>query len=291
MTNDFGKRVYPVIRYLFDLLAQIRERRLTTRPELVAAELRTLLGQFDVQGSRRIDYQLARAALVYWIDELLVNSPWEQAIYWSDHTLERSYFDARERAWRFFEKAEAARGLDNLDALETYYLCACFGFRGVYRDASAGQGRVAAKDSGDTWDEEQDSSESASAAKSADQPPADDDWWGNDDISKTWGIGGDDNSQSLIADVLNDASLAKGPLPLSAARRNAATFEEWIDSVYRQLAPAPQPPYVPAQPPSSLGPAAPLGGRSARAATTLMVVLAFGLTIVLWIALLYQKSA
>jgi type IV/VI secretion system ImpK/VasF family protein len=298
MTNDFGQRVYPVIRYVLDLLRTIRGGRSTPDPQLAAAELRTLLAQFDVQGPRRTEYQLARSALIYWADEVLVNSTWEYADYWSNHTLERSYFDARERASRFFEKAEVARGLENLDALETFYLCACFGFKGVYRDDGFRASSAPAKaDSGDTWEEEQAAAEAASGQTATASAPSDqasevngDDWWENDDALKTWGIGGVELSESLLENLPGDMSVMKAPLAQRTRETQTATFQEWLESVYRQLAPAAQPPFAPANSPSDLGTATPLSGRSARVGSALMLALAGGLMLVLWIVLLYRTE-
>lgn len=293
MTNEFGQRVYPVIRYVFDLLSEIRGGRQTSDPQSVATELRTLLAQFDVQGTRRKEYYLARSALVYWIDEVLVNSDWEYAEHWNNHTLERSYFDARERAWRFFEKAEAARSQENLDALEAFYLCVCFGFKGIYREDQR-EARREKTDVGDTWDPEQ-------SDDAAPDPSADDagdeaaqslvkkkksDWWdseeeGANEGMMTWGLGGDELSESMIGDIGNDASAFKAPLPKRTKQKMAATFQEWVDSVYRQLAPAVQPPFAPENPPSELGNAKPLSGRPALTTGATMLIMGFGLFVVL----------
>lgn len=299
MTNEFGQRVYPIIRYVLDLLSAIRSGRTTPDPQLISTQLRTLLAQFDVKGQHRVDYHLARAALVYWIDEVLVNAPWDNADFWSNHTLERSYFDSRERAWRFFEKAESARSLENLDALETFYLCACFGFKGVYRDeGTRSAGDSAPPGSGDTWDEEQEQAAGAAKGDAAGAPaatdaagPGDGGWWDSEeDAMQTWGIGGDDVTESLVDDLLRDASAVRAPLSQRARETQAATFQEWIDSVYRQLAPSPQPPYSPRNSPLELGHAGPLSGRSSRGAATLMLVLASLLFAGLWITILYRAA-
>jgi type IV/VI secretion system ImpK/VasF family protein len=305
MTNDFGQRVYPVIRYVSDLLSDIRGGRTPADPQSVATELRTLLAQFDVQGERRKEYYLARSALVYWIDEVLVNSDWEYAGYWNNHTLERSYFDARERAWRFFEKAEAARSLENLDALETFYLCACFGFKGIYRDDQRQPRKEKPEQTGDTWDP--DNAPDAPPVAPSDEADEDgagrktrakkkSDWWDSDEGEEnagmmTWGIGGDEMSESMIGDIAGDASVLKAPLPKRTRQNQAATFQEWLDSVYRQLAPMVQPPFAPANPPSELGTAKPLAGRPAFVTASTLLILGFGLCVVLVILGLVRTAA
>jgi type IV/VI secretion system ImpK/VasF family protein len=303
MTNDFGQRVYPVIRTVSDLLAEIRAGNASVDPQTVATELRTMLAQFDVQGERRKEYYLARSALVYWIDEVLVNSDWEYANYWNNHTLERSYFDSRERAAKFFEKAEAARSLDNLDALETFYLCACFGFKGVYRDEKRESGGDKGRaNTGDTWDPDQKTDVAVAA-----QPAADDaaraekkkksDWWDSEEEGdanegmKTWGLGGDDVAESMGGDAMADLSAMRAPLPKRTKQNQAATFQEWIDSVYRQLAPAVQPPFAPANPPAELGSAKPLSGRPALVTAATLLILGFGVCVILLIVGLAKQAS
>lgn len=295
MTNEFGQRVYPVIRHVLNVLSEIRQEDSSPDPQLVATELRTLLAQFDVQGGRRKEYLLARSALVYWIDEVLVNSDWEYAGYWSNNTLERSYFDSRERAFQFFQKAEAARSLENLDTLETFFLCACFGFEGVYRDGEvAVHGDSKSLSAEDTWDPDQEppgessrEPEADASGQAADTTPkkkdkGGSDWWDSDEADDqgmmTWGLGADEMSESLIG----DASEVRAPLP-TRTKNQAATFQEWIDSVYQQLAPTVQPPYVPENSPTDLGQAGPLTGRPALVTAATLLIAGFGLCVILLI--------
>jgi type VI secretion system protein ImpK len=83
------------------------------------------------------DYELARHALVYWIDEVLINSPWRHAMEWRQRILEWDLYQERLRADRFYEKAQEAEALASTDPLEVYYLCVALGFRGRYVDSPA----------------------------------------------------------------------------------------------------------------------------------------------------------
>src|SRR5262249_53528511 len=83
------------------------------------------------------DFELAKHALVYWVDEILINSPWKHAMEWRQHILEWDIYQERLRADRFYEKAHEAEALANTDPLETYYLCVALGFRGRYADSPA----------------------------------------------------------------------------------------------------------------------------------------------------------
>jgi type VI secretion system protein ImpK len=97
------------------------------------------------QASRTTDYDLARCALVYWIDEMLtLHWPLPYAEEFRAVCLELHYTDLKalkvlsplkhDRAvdgpYRFFDVAEIAKAREGPDALETFYLCAALGFRG-----------------------------------------------------------------------------------------------------------------------------------------------------------------
>ncbi|CAK9081108.1 Type VI secretion system baseplate component TssK1 [Durusdinium trenchii] len=82
------------------------------------------------------DFSLAKSAMVYWIDELLVNSDWTYASQWRDNPLEREIYGSRNRAWKFFENADYARSLESTDALEVFGQCVALGFQGIYRSES-----------------------------------------------------------------------------------------------------------------------------------------------------------
>ena len=82
------------------------------------------------------DFELAKHALVYWIDEVLINSRWDQATEWRQHILEWDVYHERLRADRFYEIANDAETLAGTDPLETFFLCVALGFRGRYADHS-----------------------------------------------------------------------------------------------------------------------------------------------------------
>jgi hypothetical protein len=94
----------------------------------------------------------------------------------------------------------------------------------------------------------------------------------------------------MIGDAAADISTFKAPLPKRTRQNQAATFQEWIDSVYRQLAPAVQSPFSPENPPSELGNAKPLVGRPALSTATTMLVFGLTLLVSLVIAKLIRDS-
>lgn len=134
MNDAFAARVYPTILYVLDLRDRITTRRgREPNPTDELPRLKQYLGQLDSRGADQRDFELAKSALVYWIDEMLVNSDWSHASFWRDNTLERDLFDSRDRAWKFFDNAKSARSLGRPDALEVYFLAAALGFEGIYR--------------------------------------------------------------------------------------------------------------------------------------------------------------
>ena len=57
--------------------------------------IRGLLEQAGAILGTGIDWDLARYALCSWIDEVLVDSPWEGAESWSNNVLEMELFNTR----------------------------------------------------------------------------------------------------------------------------------------------------------------------------------------------------
>ena len=133
MTPEFARAVDPVFLYIIDLLDRISsdeavsapDERVRIRGELDRAE--AVLGQSD-------DWMLAKYALVTWIDEVLIEAPWEAAGYFKNNKLEFEVFHSADAYVEFYRKAQEATGLRKKDALEVYYVCVIMGFRGLYRD-------------------------------------------------------------------------------------------------------------------------------------------------------------
>ena len=72
------------------------------------------------------EWQLARNALVFWTDEVLVR----HADDWEDYVLEQEYDRECNRAWRYYVEAEKALETGNADLAEVFYLTSVLGFDG-----------------------------------------------------------------------------------------------------------------------------------------------------------------
>ncbi|MGZ0171310.1 MAG: DotU family type IV/VI secretion system protein [Planctomycetales bacterium] len=135
MGEEFNVKVFAILHYVLKLRNNLEEG-VAVEFEPVKMGMLRLLGQFNVSGAMSSHYELARAALVFWTDEVLINSQWVYAERWRNSPLELELYGTRQRAWRFFELAEQARSLTGTDVLEVFALCAASGFRGIYRNSN-----------------------------------------------------------------------------------------------------------------------------------------------------------
>ncbi len=136
MTPEFSRVVDPVFLHVLKLLERIEQGQ-TPEPDFERQKLHSLLSDMEAKAGSD-DGQLGRRALVYWIDEVLIDASWPHASWWADHILEFELLGTNEGATLFFSDAERARSSPNLrNALEVYYLCVVLGFRGIYRDENA----------------------------------------------------------------------------------------------------------------------------------------------------------
>lgn len=133
MTPKFAQAVDPVYLHVLDLLDRIsRGEKVNVQEE--RTRITALLDQAEaVVGSGR-EWELASYALVAWIDEMLVETPWDGQQWWTNNVLEVDVFSTRLSNEQFYTWAQEASTLNRRDALEVYYVCVVLGFRGLYRD-------------------------------------------------------------------------------------------------------------------------------------------------------------
>jgi type VI secretion system protein ImpK len=138
MTPEFSQVVDPVFLYVLDLLEQIEQgRRVDKGQESWEEErirIRSLIDNAEAKLGRRDDWELAKYALVSWIDEMLIEAPWPGRDWWTENALEVAYYTDRTAYISFYMNAGQAAKLSKRDALEVYYVCVVLGFRGVYRN-------------------------------------------------------------------------------------------------------------------------------------------------------------
>jgi len=136
MTPEFAEAIDRVFLHVLGLLEQIshdeepsaKEEQLRIRGWLDQAEGRL--------GSGR-DWELAKYGIVSWIDEVMIDAPWNGARWWNENKLETEIYNTNDREWKFYSEAKEAGKLPSRNALEVYYVCVVLGFRGLYRDPMA----------------------------------------------------------------------------------------------------------------------------------------------------------
>jgi type VI protein secretion system component VasF len=136
MTPQFASLVNPTFQCVLELVDRLERgdrpdfeaERNRIRYELEDAEKSVLAPDSRVKPE---EFRLAKEALVYWADEVLTDAERD----WEDFTLERAYFDSKDRAWKFYVVGETTARHSSPDVVETWYLALVLGFRGDIRNA------------------------------------------------------------------------------------------------------------------------------------------------------------
>jgi type VI secretion system protein ImpK len=135
MTPEFARAIDPLFSYVLDLLHRIE---CNDSPDADTERIH-IRGHFDraeaMLGTKE-DWLLAKYAMVAWIDDMLIDAPWDGRVEWKETPLEFELFNSSKAYSTFYLRAEDAAKMSNKDALEVYYVCVVLGFRGLYRDES-----------------------------------------------------------------------------------------------------------------------------------------------------------
>jgi len=133
MTPRFAQAVDPIFLHVLGLLDRIgRDER--PAPQEERLRIVALLDQGEAIVGAGAEWELAKYAMVSWIDEMLVDTPWDGRDWWSNNVLEVELFATRLCNEQFYVRAQEASTLARRDGLEVYYVCVVLGFRGLYRD-------------------------------------------------------------------------------------------------------------------------------------------------------------
>lgn len=133
MTPEFARAVDPVFLHVIELLDRISSDETLSAPE-ERGRIRAQLDRAEALAGQSRDWELAKYALVTWIDEVLIEAPWEASAYFKNNKLEFEIFKTADAYVEFYRKAQEASSLRKKDALEVFYVCVILGFRGLYRD-------------------------------------------------------------------------------------------------------------------------------------------------------------
>ena len=132
MTPKLARAVDPIFLHVLDLLDRIANHQ-EPSPTEERVRIVALIDQAEASVGGE-EWELAKYALVSWIDEMLVDAPWEGRNWWSNNVLEMDLFNSRLCNEQFYVRARQAASLTSRDALEVFYVCVVLGFRGLYHD-------------------------------------------------------------------------------------------------------------------------------------------------------------
>jgi type VI secretion system protein ImpK len=133
MTPKFAQAVDPIFLHVLRLLDRV-SRGENPSPQDERLGIRALIDQAEAIVGAGQEWELAKYALVSWIDEVLLETPWDGREWWGNNVLEVELFNSRLCNEQFYVRAQEASGLTRRDALEVFYVCVVLGFRGLYRE-------------------------------------------------------------------------------------------------------------------------------------------------------------
>ena len=136
MTPNFASAVDPIFLHVLGLLERIGHND-NPAPSEERAVINNWLRHAEAQLGQKQDWELAKYALVSWIDDVLIEAPWNGKSWWKENALEVEVFNSRDRATLFYTRSQEAAKMTRRDALEVFYVCVVLGFRGLYRDAAS----------------------------------------------------------------------------------------------------------------------------------------------------------
>ncbi len=101
----------------------------------VKGKIRVLLDEQEEtvkrDGLSEENYNQSRFAVLAWIDELIMNSKWEQRNEWREHLLQNEFYKTTNAGEEFYERLTRLHP-EQSAVREIYYLCLCLDFRGRY---------------------------------------------------------------------------------------------------------------------------------------------------------------
>ncbi len=145
MKPTFSKNIDPIFLHVLELLERIGSNE-SPDPGEERARIRARLDAAEQHVGQTEEWQLTKYAIVAWVDEMLIDAPWDGADWWREQPLEFEIFRSAVAFSGFYEKAEQASQLTRKDALEVFYICVVLGFRGMYKDPTTAEGAIRSMD-------------------------------------------------------------------------------------------------------------------------------------------------
>ena len=95
MTPNFAKAVDPRFVHVLKLLDRLQEQDRVHSPENERFSIINLIDRASATLGSGDEWNLAKYALVSWIDEMLLEIPWSGRDWWSNNVLEVEQFGTR----------------------------------------------------------------------------------------------------------------------------------------------------------------------------------------------------
>ncbi len=131
-----------LVNAFFDLLVlgvHVRDSRDLGRIDTLQKKIDDMLEEADRRGTAsrysRDTLEEARYAVVAFLDEMILQSGWDQKNQWATQLLQYKYFQTQIAGEEFYHHlTNLRRGLPvNVDLLEVYHVCMVLGFEGKYK--------------------------------------------------------------------------------------------------------------------------------------------------------------
>ena len=133
------RRLAGVYAPCFTMVVQLRAARELGASDVLRQRVKDLLGEAEREAARAgvapEDLQMARFALVAFVDETLLLSDWSQRDRWAAQPLQLELYDRYDAGEAFFDRLAHLRQQPTARAevIEVYYLCLALGFKGKYQ--------------------------------------------------------------------------------------------------------------------------------------------------------------
>lgn len=131
MTPKIATATDPIFLCVLDLLERIKRNK-ASAPEDEANRILNFFRDADAQIGDIQGWDLAKFAITAWIDDVLIEAPWDGRRWWQENSLEFRFFRTQDRATEFYQRSKQAAALSRRDFLEIFYICVVLGFQGLY---------------------------------------------------------------------------------------------------------------------------------------------------------------
>jgi len=139
MQSQHNLKLADVCSECFTLILHLRAVREFGDPEILRRRIKDLLDKIERDGRRSEvspdGIQMAKFALVAFIDESIFTSEWSRRESWRANPLQYELYGRFDAGEEFFRRVDQLRQRtqENAQVLEIFYLCLVLGFKGRYQ--------------------------------------------------------------------------------------------------------------------------------------------------------------